>query len=77
MFTCFSFTRFDGLGTEKPIKGVYLIVDGATENGMKWGAEDGLFEDDPDANYSKLTIRACSGSGSSESSIGCMSSTLR
>ena len=40
---------------------------------MEWGAADGLFEDDPDANYAKPTIRACSGSGSSESSIGCMS----
>ena len=43
------------------------------ENEMEWGAADGLFEDDPDANYAKPTIRACSGSGSSESSIGCMS----
>jgi len=35
MFTCFSFTRFDGLGTEKTIKGVYLIVDGGYH---KWRA---------------------------------------
>lgn len=27
------------------------------ENGMEWGAADGLFEDDPDPNYAKPTIR--------------------